>query len=271
MRAVRQLFLFELAAARRARAVSIFAVAFALACLVVAFVGQSASGAVVVQGFARTSASLMQLVLWVVPLLALLTGASVAVECLEIPFIVSLPIARNNIVLARWLAWFVALGAAMLVGLGLAGVVIGLVAGGSDTWRYLRLIGVAEFLLAVTLALGFWVGITSRSRVRATTVAVVTWLALVVGTDLIAIGILSIVPNGHASWWLSALLMTNPVDSARTLGISLLQADLVTGSMGASLGRVLHGAGVWALLVALLAWTIFPLSRATRRFTRIDL
>jgi Cu-processing system permease protein len=271
MSALRQLFLFELAAARRARAVSIFALAFSAACLGVALVGQSAGGAIVVQGFARTSASLMQLVLWIVPLLALLTGASVAVECLEIPFIVSLPATRNDIVLARWGAWFVALGGAMLVGLGLAGLVIGLLAGGSDTWRYLRLIGVAELLLAVTLAIGFWVGIRSQSRVRATTIAVVTWLVLVVGTDLIAIGILSIVPNGHASWWLSVLLMANPVDSARTLGVSLLQADLVTGAMGAALGRVLHGTGVWALLVALFGWMIFPLIRSTRRFTRIDL
>src|SRR5690606_24099504 len=63
---------FELAGARRARVATIFAVGFAVAGIGVALAGLSAGGVLSVQGFARTSMSLLQMVLWVVPMLALL-------------------------------------------------------------------------------------------------------------------------------------------------------------------------------------------------------
>ena len=77
MNRFRALVAFELGRARRARTLAGFAAGFALACLAISLVGLSASGAVQVQGFARTSMSLMQLVLWLVPLSSLLIGSSI--------------------------------------------------------------------------------------------------------------------------------------------------------------------------------------------------
>ena len=50
---------FELSAARRGRTAPLFAAGFALASVAVALVGLSAGGVVAVQGFARTSVSLL--------------------------------------------------------------------------------------------------------------------------------------------------------------------------------------------------------------------
>ena len=132
MNSFRSLAMFELRRARRARTLTAFAVGFALACLVIALAGLSAGGVVQVQGFARTSMSLMQLVLWLVPLTALLIGSSIGAECLELELVVALPLSRKQILLARWVAWFAALGGAMLVGLGVAGLTIGILAGSAD-------------------------------------------------------------------------------------------------------------------------------------------
>ncbi|MEO7986792.1 MAG: ABC transporter permease subunit [Gemmatimonadales bacterium] len=265
------LFRFELAAARRGKAVPLFAVGFALASVAVALVGLSAGGVVVVQGFARTSVSLLQLVVWVVPMLALLTGAVVGSECHELELVAALPVSRRAVVAARWLAWSVTLGAALLVGLGAAGVVIARLSGGANGWRYLRLIGVAELVLVATLALGMWIGVAARTRLRAVGVSVGVWFVLVIGVDLLAIGALAILPPGRAGGWLSMLLMADPVDSARALGLSLFQTDVVAGPMGAALRQVLGGAGAWALAGALVAWTLVPLAIAGRRFARSDL
>ncbi len=265
------LFRFELAGARRTRTVPAFAAGFGLASMAVAFIGLSAGGVMEVQGFARTSVSLLQLTIWVVPMLALVTGALAGAECHELELMATLPVRRESLVLTRWLGWSVALGAAILVGLGLAGGVIGLLAGTADAWRYLRLIGVALLLLCATLSLGIWIGVMARARLKALAIAVAIWFILVIGVDLAAIGLLALLPPSKAGWWLSILLMADPVDSARVLGLSLFQTEVVTGPTGAALRRVLGGAGSWAIVAALAAWTMVPLAMAGRRFARSDL
>ena len=195
------LFRFELVAVRRARTLPMFAVGFGVASMAVAFIGLSAGGAMEVQGFARTSISLLQLVIWIVPMLGLVTGSVAGAECHELELIAALPVSRESLVFARWLGWSVALGGALLMGLGLAGAVIGFLAGAADGWRYLRLIGVALFLLAATLALGLWIGVAVRTRLKAVAIAVAAWFILVVGVDLIAISLLAVLPPGKAGWW----------------------------------------------------------------------
>jgi len=262
---------FELAAALRGRTAPVFAGGFALASVAVALVGLSAGGVLAVQGFARTSVSLLELVVWVVPILALITGAVAGADCHELEFTASLPIRRAGIVFSRWLAGTLTLGAALLVGLGSAGLVIGLLAGTADGWRYLRLIGVAVLVLAATLALGLWIGVAVRTRLKAVGVAVAVWFVLVIGVDLVAIGALAVLPPGKAGPWLSALLMASPIDSARALGLSLFHADVVAGPTGAALSAVLGKAGAWALTAALIGWTLVPLTLAGRQFSKSDL
>ena len=262
---------FELAAARRTRTVTLFAAGFALASLVVALVGLSAGGAMAVQGFARTSVSLLQLVVWVVPMMALLTGAVAGAECHELEFVVGLPFERRQLLTAVWAAWTLALGAALVIGLGAAGVVIALLAGAADGVRYLALVCVAWLLLAATLAVGLAIGVTARSRARAVGVAIATWFVLVIGVDLAAIGALAILPPRDAGWGLSLLLLTDPVDGARVLGLGLFRANAIAGPTGAALQRVLGGWGAWALVSGLLAWTVGSLSVAGWRFARKDL
>ncbi|MGH9261326.1 MAG: ABC transporter permease subunit, partial [Acidimicrobiales bacterium] len=258
-------------AARHGRLVPVFAVAFALASLAIAVAGLSAGGVLAVQGFARTSVSLLQLLLWVVPLLALVLGAVAGADCRDLEFVAALPLARRSIVLARWVAWVVALGAALLLGLGLAGLAIGSLAGGADGLRYLALVGVALLLLAATLAIGLWVGVAAAARGRAIGVAILVWLVLVFGMDLAAITALAVLPPGEARWELVLLLLANPVDSARALGLGLFRADVIAGPTGAALRGVLGGWEAWLLVFGLATWTALPLSAAGRRFARSDL
>lgn len=271
MSGIRSLFRFELAAARRGWTAPLFAIGFALAAVAVALLGLSAGGSLAVQGFARTSLSLLQLVVWVVPMIGLLTGAVAGSECHELELVAALPVGRRSMVVARWLAWSVTLGAALLIGLGAAGLAIALLAGSADGWRYLRLVGVGELALVATLALGMWIGVAARTRLRAVGVAVAVWFLLAVGVDLVAIGAMALLPPGRAGWWLSGLLMADPVNAARALGLSLFQTDVVAGPTGAALRRVLGGSGGWVLVAALVAWTLGPLALAGRRFAKSDL
>jgi len=262
---------FELAAARNGRTAPLFAAGFALASIAIALVGLSAGGTIAVQGFARTSISLLQLVLWLVPLLALLTGAAAGAECYELEYVAALPGARSRLVISRWAAWLIALGAALLVGLGSAGVVIAIFAGTADAWSYLGLLAVAALLLSACLSLGLALGIWARSRARALALAVVAWCVLLVGIDLAAIGLLAILPAGTATWPLSLLLLLDPLDAARALGLGLFQATAIAGPTGAALRAVLGGWGAVLLVVGLLVWTVVPLRLAVRTLSRRDL
>lgn len=262
---------FELAVARTGRTVPFFAAGFAVASLAVAFVGLSAGGVVAVQGFARTSVSLLQLIIWTVPLVALLTGAVAGAECHELEFVFALPVGRGRLLVARWAALLVALGAALLIGLGGAGVVIGTLAGAADGLRYLTLTGVSTLLLAACLAIGLAIGVLARTRARALALAIGAWFLCVVGVDLVAIALLAILPAGNASWGLAVLLVANPVGAARVLGLGLFSADVLAGPTGAALRAVLGGWGAWVLTGALAAWTAAPLWVAARALARQDL
>ena len=271
MRQLITLCRFELAVARRSRMVVLFAAGFALATMILAVTGLSSGGMLAVQGFARTTMSLMQLVLWIIPLVGLLIGAAVGAESLELEFQASLPASRAEIVMARWLVWVAVLGGAMTLGLCLAGLIISATAAPGDEWRYLRLLAVSNLLLAASLSIGFLLGLMARSRIRAMGLAVAGWIVMVMGFDLLAIGALAILPRGQAGWGLTALLMLDPADAARSLAIGLLQADIVAGPTGAAIRKVLGPWGLWALLMSLVAWTALPLYAAARRFRRMDL
>lgn len=262
---------FDLAAARHGRTAPLFATGFALASIAIALVGLSAGGTIAVQGFARTSISLLQLMLWVVPLLALLTGAIAGAECYELEFIAALPLSRPQLVVSRWAAWLVALGAALFIGLGGAGVVIAIFAGTADAWSYLGLLAIAGLLLSGCLAVGLAIGVYARSRARSLALAIVAWCSLLVGVDLIAMGLLAILPAGTATWPLSLLLVADPLDAARVLGLGLFQADAIAGPTGAALRAVMGGWGSVLLVTALALWTALPLWLAARTLSRRDL
>lgn len=267
----RALLRFELAAAARGRALPWIAAGFAVASFAIALSGLAAGGVVVVQGFARTSVSLLQLVTWTVPMLALLWGGMAGADSHDLEFVAGLPLSRSRLLVARWAAGFAGLGGGVLVGLGTAGVVLGVLAGGADAWRYAALVAVALLLLGATLALGLWIGVAAGSRLRAVALAALVWLVLVVGVDLIAIGVLAALPAETGRWALTGLLIADLVNSARALGLGLFRTDLIAGPTEAALRRVLSGSGAWLLVAALVAWCAGPLALAARRFARQDL
>jgi Cu-processing system permease protein len=137
--------------------------------------------------------------------------------------------------------------------------------------QYLGLLAVATLLLSACLATGLAIGVRVRDRGRALAIAIVVWSLLVVGVDLIAIGLLALLPAGIGSWPLSLLLLIDPVDQARVLGLGLFSAAEIAGPTGAALRAMMGGWGAALLVAGLLAWTVGPLAFAARTFSKRDL
>ena len=109
----------ELTLAVRSRWTQIFAAVFAALSLAVASSGYILSGGSGVQDFARTAASLVALVLLLVPLTSLVIGVlALSPDRGAAELLFSQPVSRQTILFGRLLGLFSALAAAQAVGLG---------------------------------------------------------------------------------------------------------------------------------------------------------
>jgi len=115
----------ELVLAIRSRWTQTFAAAFGVLALAVAVSGYVLSGGSGVQDFSRTAASLVQLVILLVPLTALLLGVlALASDRGNAELLFSQPVSRGTILCGRVLGLFQALVSAQALGFGAAGLVI---------------------------------------------------------------------------------------------------------------------------------------------------
>ncbi|ABC82167.1 ABC transporter permease [Anaeromyxobacter dehalogenans] len=266
----------ELLLAARSRWVQIFAGVFALLALGVAGSGYVLSGGHGFQDFARTSASLVELVALVVPLAALLMGVlALAPERGTAELLYAQPVSRRTILLGELLGLFAALSAAELVGFGVAGVVVFSQAGEEGGGGYALLVLGAALLTAAFLAIAALIaaGAVGRRRVRALAVAVVVWFAAVVLLDVAALGVASLLPSGTASRLLVVAVIANPVGAVRTGSLLAVEGTAAFGAASLAFLRLTGGpAGAAAALASSLAlWIVVPAALAARRIGRVDL
>jgi Cu-processing system permease protein len=265
----------ELLLAVRSRWTQIFAAVFAALALGVASSGYVLSGGHGVQDFARTAASLVELVLLLVPLTALLIGVlSLAPERGAAELLFSQPVSRRAILLGKTAGLFVALSAAQALGFGAAGLVIFSRAGGSGLPGFGLLVLGSFVLTAVFLGLAALVsaGAVGR-RTRALAIALVLWFGAVVLFDVAARGVASLLPSGPASRVLIVTVLVNPADAVRTGALLGLEGSGAFGAASLALLRFTKGpVGAGILLAAsLLLWLVAPALLAARRLDRADL
>lgn len=266
----------ELALATRSRWTQLFAVVFAVLAVAVSVSGFVLSGGQGFQKFARTSASLLQLVALLTPLAALVMGVLELVpERAAAELLFSQPVARRSILLGKLLGLFVALGAAQLVGFGAAGVLVFTHASGEGAAAYALLVLGSLALTAVFLALAALLsaGAVGRKRTRVLATALVTWVVATLLLDLVALSVASVLPSADASRLLVVSVLVNPASAVRTGALLGIKGTAAFGASSLALLRFTGGpVGAGLLLCAsLVAWTVLPVLAAARRLARLDL
>ncbi len=261
--------------AARARWTPIFAGVFGALALGVGASGYILTGGVGLQDFARTAASLVQLVLLVVPLTTILVGVLALVpERGSSELLFSQPIPRSTILLGRLAGLLEALAAAQAIGLGGAGLVIFSGAGREGIGGFLLLVAASLALTAVFLGLAALIAATNTGRrSRALAVALVVWFVAVVLFDVGALGVASMLRSGHASRLLVGAVLVNPVDAVRTGALLGIEGDAAFGAASLAFFRVVGGRHSAAVLLAgsVAAWIVVPTLLAARRLKAADL
>jgi Cu-processing system permease protein len=265
----------ELVLAMRSRWTQIFAAVFAALSLAVAGSGYVLSGGSGMQDFARTAASLVQLVLLLTPLTSLVIGVlSLSPERGSAELLFSQPVSRRTILLGRLIGLFAALAAAQALGLGAAGLVVFSRSGGSGLAGYGILFLGALLLTAVFLGIAALLssgGVGRRARSLA--VALIVWFAAVVLFDVAALGVASLLGSRAASRVLIGAVLVNPVGAFRTGSLLAIQGTTAFGSASMALLRFTRGPLGAALLLGLSGalWLLIPAALAARRLDRADL
>jgi len=265
----------ELLLAVRSRWTQIFAVVFAALSLAVAASGYILSGGYGVQDFARTAASLVQLVLLLVPLTSLLIGVlSLAPDRGAAELLFSQPVSRRTILLGKLLGLFEALCAAQALGFGAAGLVIFSQSGGEGLGGFALLFAGSVVLTAIFLGLAALLAAPAvgRRRTRALALALVVWFVAVVLFDVAALGLASLLPSGPASRVLILAVLINPVDAIRTATLLGIEGAAAFGAASLAFLRFTRGTLGAGLMLGLsvLVWTLAPVALAIRRLTRAD-
>jgi Cu-processing system permease protein len=266
----------ELLLAARSRWTQIFAVVFGGLALAVATSGYILSGGSGMQDFGRTAASLLQLVLLLVPLTALVMGVlALTPERGGAELLYAQPVSRGSVLLGTLAGLFGALVAAQALGFGAAGLVIFARTGNEGLAGFLVVALGSALLTAVFLGLSalMSVGQIGRRRVRALAVALVSWFVLALLFDVAALGVASLLRSGDASRLLIVSVLVNPVGAVRTGALLAIEGSGAFGAGSLALLRLTGGpAGAAGYLgLSLLAWLTVPVWLASRRLSRMDI
>ena len=266
----------ELKIALRSRWTQIFAVVFAILAAGVAAAGYVISGGHGVQDFARTSASLVHLLVLIVPLVSLMLGVlSLSLERGAAEVVFALPVSRWTILFGRMLGLFVALALAQLFGFGLAGLLVYTQSGPEGVGDFIIVLGASFLATAVFLALAALLSADAfgRRRTKALALALVAWLVGEVFIDLAALGLATFLPSGAASRVLILASLVNPIGALRTGALLLVEGPGAFGAASLALLRFTHGPAGATVLIALslVTWIVVPALWARRRLERADI
>lgn len=252
----------------------IYAGVFSLLVVSISYFGMMAEGFAGMQNFTRTSASILNLVLYIVPLVALVMGTlSFTGDKGSTELLFSQPVSRAEILLGKLLGVFFSMTLSTLVGFLLAGFVIMTGSGTDGISRYVAFVGLSLLLSLVFLSLSVVTATLSRRKSKAFGLALFLWFFFVLFYDLIAIGGTLMLEGPSANTFLFVSLFGNPVDMVRVASLISLDNVTIFGASGAVLVRFLGGTttSIALLLVALAFWVGAPLLLSHRLLQRQDI
>lgn len=272
--AVKTIACHELLINIRNRWTLVFAGVFGVLALAISYFGLVTSGALGFQGFARTSASLLNIVLYIMPLVALVMGTlSFTSEKSAGELLFAQPVTRTEVLVGKFAGLFASILTSTVMGFGLAGVIIAMAAGSEGSFRYPALVGFSLWLALIFLSLSALISAAFRQKSRAFGVALFVWFFFVLFYDLMVIGGTFLFRERTANTLIFGSLFGNPVDMVRVASLMTLNGKDVFGAGGAVLLRFLGGERLSTvfLLAALSLWALMPLFIAQRLLNRQDI
>lgn len=251
----------------RNRWVLAVALIFTLFALAIAYFGAAQQGAVGLRSIEVTIASLVSLVIYLIPLIALILGYDAIVgerERGSLDLLLSMPITRLELLLGKYLGLSAALACATLAGFALVGGLLAYQRGAAALYHYAGFVCSAILLGMVFLSLAVAVSVLAKDRARASGAAIAVWFLFVLVYDLALLGVLVLSGGSFGERLFPLLLLLNPADLFRLLNIFAMEDIKVLYGLATVFPAGLSSP--WLLGAMMLAWIVFPLTFALWRF-----
>lgn len=251
----------------RNRWVLAVAAVFTIFALVIAYLGAAQQGAVGFRGIDVTIAGLVSLVIYLVPLIALILGYDAIVgerDRGSLELLLSMPITHLELLLGKFFGLAMALTFSTLAGFGLAGIILSYEIGLTALYHYAGFLVSALLLGWAFLSIAVMVSVVAGDRIRASGVAIGLWFFYVLVYDLLLLGLLVVTEGKMSLNFFPILLMLNPADIFRIL--NLFGFEEVRRLYGLATVFPDTLANPWLMGTAMVLWIIAPLGLAIWRF-----
>lgn len=252
----------EILDARRNRWFLLYTIIFTGLSLALSWIGLSGIGGYGLSGFGRTSASLINLILLIVPMMGLTLGASSIAGERErgtLLYILAQPVSGIEVLLGKFIGLGLSLLAALIIGFGLSGMVIAWHGGTLQASNYLALVGLTLLLALSSLGIGMVISSALRKADMAIGLALFVWLVLVFFGDLGIMGSAMILSIDISQ--LFALSLINPLQVFKISAILIIRGNLeVFGPVGVYAARNFGSQLIPLLLGILTLWIVLSFS-----------
>jgi Cu-processing system permease protein len=259
----------ELRDALRNRWFVLYTLAFIGLSLAFSYLALAGAGIVGFAGFGRTAASLINLVLLIVPLMALTIGAQSLASERErntLAYLLAQPISRADIFVGKYVGFTLSLLASLALGFGISGLLMALNGvGAAAPSAYLHLTALAFLLSLTMLSVGMLVSVFCQRGGVAIGIGLFLWLIFVFFGDLGMMGTALVmrIPIDQLFW----LSLINPLQVFKMAAIFNIQATLDILGPAGLYAMQRYGDGLLAIFfAALLIWIVTPVCAAYVRF-----
>jgi Cu-processing system permease protein len=240
---------------------------FTVFSLVITYFGGAQQGQIGLRSIEFTIASLVSLVIYLIPLISLLLGFDAVVgerERGSLDLLLSLPITRLEILLGKYLGLAAALTLSTLGGFALVAVLLYQQFSWPGLYHYLGFMISSVLLGLAFLSLAVLVSVLVRERTKASGLAIALWFFFVLVFDLLLLGGLVATGGAYGGDAFAYLLLLNPADVFRILNVFSLEDVRTLYGLSSIVPAAL--AKPWLMGLVMVAWITLPLGLANWRF-----
>ncbi|MDE0290996.1 MAG: ABC transporter permease subunit [Candidatus Dadabacteria bacterium] len=240
----------------------IYTLSLTLLAVLLVHIGYTRGSLIEYRGYGRTAASLINLILLFIPLIALITGSislSGERENGTLAYLLSHPVSKIEIFIGKYFGILISITVAVFLSFGLAGFLIYIKGTDESGVNYMLTAFLSVLLAASLLSMGFLISVFNYKVSKSISIGILVWFVFLIVGDLGIIGASTVLNLGIKEVFY--LTIVNPLEAYKITSILMLTPRFeVLGPPGIYALNNLGRTNLSILLILIqVAWVVFPM------------
>jgi Cu-processing system permease protein len=247
----------------------IYTLSLTVLAVLLVYLGYSRGSIIGYRGYGKTAASLINLIMLFIPLIALVTG-SISIsgerENKTLPYLLSHPLSKIEIIIGKYLGILISIMFAILLSFGLAGLLIYIKGTNESSINYIITSFLSVLLAASLLSVGFLISIFNSKVSKSISIGILLWFIFLIVGDLGIIGASTSMNLGVKETFYLAII--NPLEAYKIASILTLTPRFeILGPAGIYALKSLGKINLFILLISIqLIWAVIPITLSIFHF-----